>query len=1000
MVLLSYFFASSIVERHISQNAEGMTATAEEKLQARLQSAQASIVQTAISVEGRLEIGQTPGQIEDYFFTIRNRLAENLEILNGFIDFYGFVSGEFVSGTLWRPGESYIPQERPWYIAAMEQPGKPSFTGPYIDAHTGVMVVSASVTLLDRDEKILGVIAVDVRLYEIADYVSSLQFSRGGYGLLVDQNLTVVAHPNKLLEGQSLESLGGDHVGLMEKMRESPDSISMYSMRNSDGVRVIAFYRKMFNGWYIGISTPRSSYFRDVYIMACVLSVIGFFMMVILCFFLIRLNIAKSRSDEENKAKASFLSKISHEIRTPIHSIMGISEIILRKDISEEVYEYVSIIKHAGDKLLSSINDILDFSRIESGQVSVASRKYQIASLINDAVNVVCLRMADKRIDFFVNMGRAIPAELFGDDDRIRQILNNLLDNAVKYTQKGYIALGIRGERLERGRLKLIFAIEDTGIGILPGDIENLFREFLRVDVRGNKIGARQGLSIANSFCRDMGGAITVESEYGKGSIFTASVIQTFEDDRPAAQVSAPEAKRVLAFEERPYHAASLTGAFRSIGIDLAYAKDPGELQQALAGKGYDYVFVPSKYAADCISSLGDGDPSTPLVIMTEPGDSISYRNRGTIRLPIYSCTLANFLNEVESSPAHHDRRPGFSAPGARVLIVDDISTNIRVAAELMAPYGMQIDSCFSGGEALELVQKNRYDLVFMDHMMPGMDGITATARIRSLHRKGDTYYQELPVIIFTANAIFGQKELFLKNGLNDFLAKPIDVQKLDEILRNWIPKEKQVEGALPVTDDRSTKTELKAIAGVDLKRGIDNTGGSTEAYKTILAIFCADVKERLPLLRETAGAGDLSAYITAVHALKGASRSIGARETGDMAAELEEAGKAGNREFIDGKTDPFLDHLEGLVSRITASLKEESSPTGGTVPADLELGVLREALITMDTACVNSQLQKYAEMSLDDKTKQFITEIENCVLLFEYEKAVELIDSLGKGDR
>ncbi|GHV76339.1 hypothetical protein AGMMS49942_11600 [Spirochaetia bacterium] len=993
MVVSSNSFTSSIVERQIAQGAEEMVLTTEAKVQAWLQEAHVSLVQDAISVVDRVEMGQTPQQIEDYFVSLYEAIHQDPAILSGFLDIYGRVNGEYIDGSGWQPPPGYDPRERPWYINALGNRGKVVITDPYVDAELDILVVTLSLTLEGDAGEDLGVIGIDVDLGKIAGYVTSMQYSRGGYGLLVSPDLTFLAHPNTSYIGRPLESLGGPYKELADEMRDKPETITEFTMRNSEGIVVIVFYRQMYNGWYIGIASPRSSYFQDVRTMSFALAFIGVIMMVVLSAFSIRINVARYRSDEENKAKSSFLARVSHEIRTPMNSILGMAEIILRKDISEEVYEYASVIKQAGNTLLSIINDILDFSKIESGRVAIESRKYHPASLINDVVNVIRIQVAEKPIDFFVNLDGSIPAEMLGDDVRIRQILINILNNAVKYTRQGYITLSVQMKRLGPDTLKLFFIVEDSGIGISAGDMKQLFKEFTRVDRETNRgiEGVGLGLTIANSFCRAMGGEITVESTYGKGSTFTATVVQRFEDALPLARVEDAGTKRVLVYERRPKHAATLLEAFWSIGIHPAMAGEPEDFMRGLEGTKYDYAFVSSTYAAECISHWNKVFSSTQLIIMIELGETSAYRDTGSVHMPIYSGVLANVLNDINTTAlTHGDEWISFTAPAARVLIVDDMATNIRVAAELMAPYKMQIDTCLSGGEALKLVRENRYDILFMDHMMPEMDGISAVVGIRALG-EDDPYYRDLPVVMLTANAVSGQKDLFLKSGLNDFLAKPIGVQKLDEILRTWLPEEKQIAASGSLRES-GEDTEALSIPGVDTTLGLALAGGSAAAYRKILAVFCDDVGERLPRIKAEAVHADLSPYTITVHALKGAARSIGAAETGELAAELEEAGKAGNRLVIAEKTGAFLERLELLRSRISAALELRSLSPGY---ASLDLGPLSEALKAMDTESVNTLLLSYSALPLDSNVKTLISEIEQYVLLFEYDKAVERIDAL-----
>jgi CheY-like chemotaxis protein len=689
------------------------------------------------------------------------------------------------------------------------------------------------------------------------------------------------------------------------------------------------------------------------------------------------------------------------------------SEIIMRKNISEEIYEYISTIRQAGTTLLSIINDILDFSKIESGRVEVESKPYSISSLINDVVNVIRIRLMDKPINFFVNVDRHIPAELVGDEVRIRQILINLLNNAVKYTQEGYIFLDIQPEPLEAKRVRLTVKVRDSGIGIKAEDMERLFSDFTRVDLENNLHveGAGLGLSIAKNLCTLMGGDIGVESEYGTGSVFTAWVIQSYDSDQEAAVVKSSKVLKVLLFEERPLFAEHFLDAMNNLGVTTEQAPTIDDFIARLTaegrGKRYDYAFVSSRYADRGISAWREAMSKVKLIIMIEIGDLSGYRNVGSIHLPVYSTILANLLNgEVNVNHSLYDFRIRITAPDAKALIVDDIATNLRVAAELMAPYGLKIDTCLSGARAIEMVKHNKYDIVFMDHMMPEMDGIAAAGAIRALG-DGNAYYRSLPIIMLTANAVAGQREMFLENGIDDFLPKPIEVRHLNDILEKWIPKAKQKKSSSPVLWDFEEDRSLLSINGVNARTGLRNAGDSLKAYKKVLAVFVADADERIPQIEAALSESNLGLYTTLVHAIKGASRSIGADYVGELAAELEEAGHAENMVMIREKTGVFLEKLQILRDSIADTLdfsdadkEEKVTEEAETALSTLDLEGLREALANMDTDLVNRKLAEYGEAVLQKQVRNFIDSIEQDVLIFEYDKAIEKIDALLKGNK
>jgi len=329
---------------------------------------------------------------------------------------------------------------------------------------------------------------------------------------------------------------------------------------------------------------------------------------------------------------------------------------------------------------------------------------------------------------------------------------------------------------------------------------------------------------------------------------------------------------------------------------------------------------------------------------------------------------------------------------------VDDISTNLRVAKELMAPYNMNIQTCLSGPEAIQLVSNNKFDIVFMDHMMPGMDGIETTGLIRSLN-SADEYYQKLPVIALTANAVSGQKELFLEKGIDDFLAKPIEVQKLDEILEKWLPAGKlnKTEQLINGDEIKPEKTETISIPGIDIEKGQRNCGGNFDIYLEILLEFCKDAENRLTKISDALAGGDIDLYTTLVHALKGAARNIGAVETGEKALWLEKNGENGPLPEIKEKTEELKADVITLAGNIKSEIDKYKAMTEAELEElpDLRLDVLKTALEEMDAEAINRMLITLAGLTLSSEVKAKISEVEEHILLFEYERAIDKINEM-----
>ena len=630
------------------------------------------------------------------------------------------------------------------------------------------------------------------------------------------------------------------------------------------------------------------------------------------------------------QSKVDFLANVSHEIRTPVNTICGISEMILQEEISDNIKENTLSIQVAGRNLLSTISDVLDFSELESGRMALAEEPYHLTSTINDIINMAIAYKGSKDLELIVDCDAKIPYTLLGDEPKLRRVILNLVNNAIKFTESGCITVVVSAREEEYG-INLCVKVQDTGIGIAEENLEKLFSSFNQVDTKRNRQegGIGIGLPISKKIVHKMNGFISVKSKIGKGSEFQFVIPQKVVEPRPMVSVQNADDIHIIFYintektsftEIRDYYLNSIRHMMEQLEVSYHLCRNLGEFRRRYEKGIYTHALIgQDEYLED--QAYFDQLSNQIEIIMIQDRENAFVPGRGIklIHKPFYVLSLAAVLNggyslqRIDGS-YHQDKK--FIAPEASVLVVDDNMMNLKVVEGLMRPYKIRIITASSGKECLTKLQKLRCDMIFMDHMMPEMDGVETARRIRNMV---GTYFQHVPIVALTANAIDGAREMFLNEGFQEYISKPIEMTHMEHVLRKYIPADKIIwtenlehsDRKLPITQPAEKKTHI------DRDKGIQRWKGNVTAYEEILQIYLMDSQEVIKKIQETYQTEDWKNYTILVHSLKSNSFGIGAYELGEMAKALETAGKEEDLSYIHAHHKELIQEYQEVVSEI-----------------------------------------------------------------------------------
>lgn len=714
------------------------------------------------------------------------------------------------------------------------------------------------------------------------------------------------------------------------------------------------------------------------------------------------LNTEKERAQKASLAKSTFLTNASHQIRTPLNSVLGMTELILMEGNSpEDIRNYAMNIKQAGSGLLGIVNDLLDLSGIENNRLTLNNSRYKLSALIDDVSNIIRSRLVHKKVLFVIDADPSAPEWLIGDERRIQQILMNLLSNSVKYTLSGYIRLGVTYTKFddELDEYLLNFTIEDSGIGIKEKDLDEIFKNFLQLDnarIRGIE-GAGLGLSVTKQLVNLMQGTMRVESRYGKGTKFTLSIPQQTDTEVPFAAVSAREAFAAV-YETRDIYRASICRTLEGLSVKHAVVDSAEALRQALEqdeaqspGNPARFIFASSFLLYEVKNIISELESSAVAVQILQYGKPTSDPTSLTLSMPAHAASIARLIDHHEAGGGRvYNAYPRFTAPDFEVLIVDDLQTNLIVAEGLLKPFNMKIDTCMSGEKALLLVKKKQYDLILMDHMMPGIDGLQCTAAIRAISDE----YAQIPIIALTANAVSGMRKMFLQNGMTDFLSKPIELEELHNIIDKWVPD--SMKHSFEENPGKRGEEEFSVeIPGVDAAKGLTLTGGSALFYRNTLEVFAGDIGAKLRDIRDALAENAYARYRISVHALKSGAHSIGATELARLAGELEHAAEAEDHSLIAEKTPLLAAKLEALREDILRVVGENSSDNGTSAELMPLLEKLHAALRELDLREISRLEQEIRRGSWDGEIKKRVDEVFELIIMADYAEAENILAGL-----
>jgi CheY-like chemotaxis protein/nitrogen-specific signal transduction histidine kinase len=720
------------------------------------------------------------------------------------------------------------------------------------------------------------------------------------------------------------------------------------------------------------------------------------------------LTLTKEKAEAAALSKSSFLANMSHEIRTPMSAVKGLAELLLRTSLNGLQKDYVRNILKSADMLLGVINDILDFSKIDANKMDIIASPYKLADFLDDVVMLVNLRAREKGLSLFVDVDPSLPSVLKGDEIRLKQIALNILSNAVKYTQKGWCRLSVKGERAD-GKIKMAFQVADTGIGIKEDELPDIFEAFFRSDLHTTRgiMGTGLGLAIAKRLLIALDGHIAVKSVYGKGTTFTFQLVQEIADPSPLADIKANAGKYALVLDDG-LRGEQLDGIIKLLGVKTARCADVEDIG-VFSSERFTHCVYSEQFSGEHLAKIKSASPGCEFIAVKDLRMSLGRAetgNEAVIYEPLLLTKMNALLNKGlfdAASAATSDGNLKFT--GAKALLVDDNDINMTVGGEMLRSYGLSVVEAESGQKAIDFCRETKFDIIFMDHMMPEMDGLEAASRIRGMENGLNA---GTPIVMFTANVVSGVADEYRARGLQDFVGKPVEMKELYKVLVKWLPPEKQhgdlgkdeAAGGSPAQASFDLLEVLDDF-GIHATDAVRELGGDLPEYiarlETIVSIL-ADVPKQLKAL---VAAGDWKNFAEQAEQVQKLLYQIGARDFAGRAKSLAAAAREENTAYINMDFSNFLDSLHLLEKKLEVlaplakGKSRETSLLNNSSYIRLCIAKVQKALQAKKTYEALANVEILLGVSLDKQLDALFIQIMKSIETHDYGGGIKLCENL-----